>query len=116
MIDGTGGDPRPAMTVVLEGNRVVETHPSGRPAERQDAVCLDLDGLTVLPGLIDAHAHFGLVEFAPPGTTPVAVLATRILRNCEAGYPLVEEAVVESVEDVTTRRASSSAGTRGTGR
>ena len=78
LIDGTGGDPRPAMTVVVEGNRVVETHPSGGPAERQDAVCLGLDGLTVLPGVIDAHAHFGLVEFAPPGTTPAAVLAAHL--------------------------------------
>ena len=95
LIDGTGGDPRPAMTVVVEGNRVVETHPSGGPAERQDAVCLDLDGLTVLPGVIDAHAHFGLVEFAPPGTTPAAVLAARIFRNCElaldAGFTTVRD-------------------------
>jgi imidazolonepropionase-like amidohydrolase len=37
----------------------------------------------VLPGLIDAHTHLGLVELKAAGSTPVAVIAAHIFRNCE---------------------------------
>jgi imidazolonepropionase-like amidohydrolase len=51
--------------------------------------------LTLLPGLIDAHSHFGIVEFGGYGNTPVAVLAAQIFRNCElaldAGFTTVRD-------------------------
>jgi imidazolonepropionase-like amidohydrolase len=53
-----------------------------------------VDGLTLLPGLIDAHSHFGLVEMTPAHTAP-AVMAARIFRNCElalaAGFTTVRD-------------------------
>ncbi len=76
VIDGTGADPR-AASVVVDGDRL--TAVGAAPAGADN---LDLDGLTVLPGLIDAHSHFGIVTMTDPNV-PAAVTAARIFRNCE---------------------------------
>jgi imidazolonepropionase-like amidohydrolase len=95
LIDGTGNDPRPESTVIVEGNRITAIRADAALQHVEDAQVIDLRGLTLLPGLIDAHAHFGLVEFGPPGNTPVAVLAAQIFRNCElaldAGFTTVRD-------------------------
>lgn len=56
IIDGTGRDPIQRGTVRVDGSRIerIGQRPPGRDAE-----VLDLTGLTVLPGLIDAHVHLG---------------------------------------------------------
>ena len=89
LIDGTGAGPRPA-DVTIRGDRIEAV--SSRPGADRDPI--DLDGLTLLPGLIDAHSHFGLVEMIPAHTAP-AVMAARIFRNCElalaAGFTTVRD-------------------------
>src|SRR5437868_4987791 len=89
LIDGTGADPRRADLAIRAG-RIEAVSSRGGP----DGDSLDLDGLTVLPGLIDAHSHFGLVEMIPAHTAP-AVTAARIFRNCElaleAGFTTVRD-------------------------
>lgn len=80
LVDGTGADARRADVQIFEGRfRSVE-----RALEpgRDDTV-VDAGGLTLLPGLIDAHTHFGLVDLGGTGATPVAMIAARIFRNCE---------------------------------
>ena len=91
LIDGTGRDPRPDV-VVVDNERIsaVETgSPNG--ASRDEVV--DLDGLTLLPGLIDAHSHFGIVSVT--GEASPAETAARIFRNCElaldAGFTTVRD-------------------------
>ena len=44
-------------TVLLRDNRIVAVGPAGEVDVPADAGRLDLDGRTVLPGLIDIHAH-----------------------------------------------------------
>jgi imidazolonepropionase-like amidohydrolase len=56
VIDGLGGDPVPQGSVVLDGDRITATGVRATPA---DADLVDLSGLTLLPGLIDAHVHIG---------------------------------------------------------
>lgn len=58
VFDGTGRDPFPAE-VLVEGNRI--TAVTGRvPADlRSDALVIDGRGGTLIPGLVDAHAHLG---------------------------------------------------------
>ncbi|MHB8669241.1 MAG: metal-dependent hydrolase family protein [Acidimicrobiales bacterium] len=95
LIDGTGADPVRAG-VDLDGERVAAV--GGENTDR-DGEALDLDGLTLLPGLIDAHTHLGaaydLAHHAHAGTVPVAEIAARIFRNCElaldAGFTTCRE-------------------------
>jgi imidazolonepropionase-like amidohydrolase len=56
IIDGTGADPVPNGSVLVEEGRITAI---GRGADRGDADVIDLNGLTLLPGLIDAHVHIG---------------------------------------------------------
>jgi imidazolonepropionase-like amidohydrolase len=63
LIDGRGGPPVENSVVVIEGDRIVAAGPKGSvpvpPGETFDA-----SGLTLLPGLIDAHFHRGRPELA----------------------------------------------------
>jgi imidazolonepropionase-like amidohydrolase len=80
VIDGTGADPLRADVSFEEGR--IRTVADGVEPSRGDTV-VEADGLTVLPGLIDAHSHFGLVDLGGVGGTPVAVIAARIFQNCD---------------------------------
>lgn len=53
VLDGRGGALAPGR-VVVEGSRIVAV---GNPAPGDPPPTYDLSGLTVLPGLIDTHAH-----------------------------------------------------------
>ncbi|MBR7076069.1 MAG: amidohydrolase family protein, partial [Lachnospiraceae bacterium] len=55
LIDGTGKEPMPQCTILMEHEKFKEIGtdipvPSG-------AMVMDLQGKTVIPGLIDAHVH-----------------------------------------------------------
>lgn len=90
LIDGTGRDPQSGVSVTIEGDRITAV---GAQPSRSDEV-IDLDGCTILPGLIDAHTHLGIIspfeERIPP-----AVDAAYIFRNCrealEAGFTTVRD-------------------------
>jgi len=81
LIDGSGDKPQHDMAVVVEGSRITEVRPAatlGSLGER--VVVYDGPGLTLLPGLIDAHdhiAHLGLDLKRRMNTAPsLAVLQT----------------------------------------
>ena len=63
LIDGTGAPVRPATSVLLQRDQIVAT---GADAEARAAEVgarvVDVAGLTVMPGLIDAHVHVTLGE------------------------------------------------------
>ncbi len=69
VIDGTGAPPYGPADIVIENNRIVSIvsvgspgiaiDPKGRPKARPGARELDLEGMYVLPGLIDMHGHMG---------------------------------------------------------
>ncbi len=56
LIDGLGAEPLPHGSVLAEGDRIARVAAGGAP---RDAELVDLSGLTLLPGLIDAHVHIG---------------------------------------------------------
>jgi imidazolonepropionase-like amidohydrolase/Tol biopolymer transport system component len=57
-IDGTPGVIENA-TVVIEGNRITAVGPSSSVRVPSGAERIDVKGKTVMPGLIDVHAHVG---------------------------------------------------------
>lgn len=57
LIDGRGGPPVPNATVVVRGERIVAAGPGAAVPVPQEAERVDGRGMTVLPGLIDAHFH-----------------------------------------------------------
>lgn len=64
LFDGTGAAVRERVSVLVEAGRIARLAESGEaPPEGVRAV--DLDGRTLLPGLIDSHAHVG-VSFPKP--------------------------------------------------
>jgi len=46
-----------AGTVVVEGNRIVAVGPRAEVSVPADALVVDATGLTLVPGLVDVHAH-----------------------------------------------------------
>lgn len=56
LLDGNGGPARPASTVVIDGGRIAEV--SQQRELGSDVHVVDLGGRTIMPGLIDCHAHF----------------------------------------------------------
>lgn len=94
VVDGSGNDPLPDRAVHVEGGRIVavaDAPPAG-------AELLDCAGLTLTPGLIDAHVHFGLSSAIEAGIgheLSIAELAADMFENCrqtlDAGFTTVRD-------------------------
>jgi imidazolonepropionase-like amidohydrolase len=95
LVDGTGADPVENATVRLENGRITQV---GGEAPKGSEV-MDLAGLTLLPGLIDAHVHLGLstdLNATLRHDVSAAEIAARMFLNCEqtldAGFTTVRDA------------------------
>jgi imidazolonepropionase-like amidohydrolase len=78
LIDGTGSPARPQVNVLLTGDHISAIS-TGREHWPPDARVIDLGGKTIMPALICAHAHVGVLK----GNSVEAVNYTRanILRQ-----------------------------------
>jgi len=76
LVDGTGAGPRPGVDVVLEGGKIASV---GGPHPGGEAEVIDLQGRTLMPGLIDCHVHLTFSGEPPEveraATVPVPDLA-----------------------------------------
>jgi imidazolonepropionase-like amidohydrolase len=67
VLDGTGREPF-AGSVRVEGQRITDVTTNGTPAagsapsETQGTVVIDGRGATLMPGLVESHAHIGLAD------------------------------------------------------
>ncbi len=61
LIDGNGGDVGENVSVLVENDRIKEISNSQSVPSYAEEV-IDCKGNTLMPGLIDAHLHLGLVE------------------------------------------------------
>jgi len=64
LIDGNGGTPVENAMVVVKGNRIDYVGVVDEASIPQEAEVLDAKGMTLLPGLIDAHYHGANPEMA----------------------------------------------------
>ena len=65
LIDGTGSDPIEKLAIIIDGNLIKSVKAvNGYPDKRK---IIDLQGLTVIPGLIDCHVHLGGLAVDQPG-------------------------------------------------
>jgi imidazolonepropionase-like amidohydrolase len=58
LLDGLGGPPVKDAVVVVRDSRIVCAGPRAACAVPEGAEILDLKGLSITPGLVDAHVHF----------------------------------------------------------
>ena len=59
LVDGTGGDPIPDSVIVIRDGRIQAAGPRDTTAVPQGAEIIDATGKTIIPGLVDLHAHYG---------------------------------------------------------
>jgi imidazolonepropionase-like amidohydrolase len=93
IFDGTGSDPVPGE-VRVDGKRITAVRPYGSEVSREGAVVVDGRGGTLMPGLIDAHAHltfpFGVgrpvSSFVPPVAEHTFATANNARLLLESGY------------------------------
>lgn len=96
LIDGTGADPAPNTTIVIEGERIERVGAGIEPP--RDAEIIDAGGRTVMPGLIDCHVHlYGRVthlqeRLLTPPSLQLFYGARNAQRTLEAGVTTVRDA------------------------
>jgi imidazolonepropionase-like amidohydrolase len=66
VIDGTGAAPRDDQTIVISGGKIQSVEPSATAKVPANAQTLDLQGYSVLPGIVGMHNHM----FFPMGGSP----------------------------------------------
>jgi imidazolonepropionase-like amidohydrolase len=63
VIDMTGAQSKPDMTVVIRGNRIITVGKSAKTSIPKNARVIDATGKFLIPGLWDMHAHLGNEDF-----------------------------------------------------
>ncbi|MEE8159848.1 MAG: amidohydrolase family protein, partial [Dehalococcoidia bacterium] len=85
VLDCTGRDPY-LGTVVVAGDRIRAVGPVDQVSTPRDATSVDLSGMTLMPGLIDAHAHVALMGGHMGGFEadyPGAIFPLEVAKNIE---------------------------------
>ncbi len=96
VLDGTHRERREDHHVLVEGNRIREV--SDRPINSGAAETIDLNGRTLMPGLIDAHVHVLAVDaaLARLSDRPVTLLtlqAAKVLEGMlQRGFTTIRDA------------------------
>jgi len=61
ILDGSGKAPF-AGAVRVEANRITEVTPEAAPPPARGAIVIDAGGATLMPGLVESHAHLGFAD------------------------------------------------------
>lgn len=61
LFDGTGSSPVSGMDIVIDGEKIIDISSKQKNFSASDTI-IDCKGKMLLPGLIDAHMHIGLVN------------------------------------------------------
>lgn len=93
VVDGTGAPRMPSTDVLLEPDRIVAVGAAAAEGAGPDVGRIDVSGLTVMPGLIDAHCHITFGEpssndelfFHRPRSTAMLLAAFNVPKLLRAG-------------------------------
>src|SRR5882762_10534838 len=99
LIDGTGRQPVPSATVVVEGERVAAAGPSAITPVPPGAQTIDGQGKFLIPGLVDMHVHV----YTPDRWHPELFLAAGVTTVLDLGGQL---------PDLTAYRGAVASGAR----
>jgi len=94
LLDGCA-EPQKSYEVLVEGDRIAAVSPT--PLPRDGATVIDARGRTLMPGLIDAHAHITGLSLSPRNSAyPAEEIAKASARYLEAslmdGFTSIREA------------------------
>src|SRR5215210_50343 len=99
LLDCTGDEPHERASVVVEGERISEVRFGGPPPTGGYDRVIDCAGMTLLPGLTDAHVHIGAVEVnildqhREHPSNLVALMMARVLEDTlQRGFTTVRDA------------------------
>jgi imidazolonepropionase-like amidohydrolase len=86
---------KPSFNVLVKDSRIVSV--SAKPIDAPEAAVIDVGGRTLMPGLIDAHAHITGLSLTPKNiaypAAEIAIASANYLRNCLMdGYTTIREA------------------------
>ena len=86
---------QPSFSVLVRDGLIASV--SATPIDRGDATVVDVGGRTLMPGLIDAHAHIVGLSLTPKNiaypAAEIAIASANYLRNCLMdGYTTIREA------------------------
>src|ERR1700674_289846 len=91
IFDGVEEEVHDGWSITVEAGRITA---AGLEPGHARGVSVDASGLTVLPGLIDAHTHVGVISGEDPDIAP-AVLAAQVFENCrialEEGFTSIRD-------------------------
>src|ERR1041384_5216608 len=95
VVDGTGADPLVGQAILVEDGRIAQIGGIS-PAGAEGGDCSG--GVTLVPGLIDAHVHLGLssdIMAMVSRKLPVAEIAADMFVNCartlDSGFTTVRD-------------------------
>ena len=106
LLDVVSGELQPGRAVVVDGDRIAAVLPAGDAPGAGDARVVDLAGLTLLPGLVDCHAH--LVGEIDSGHSYAELLTRSGAQEAMVGVRNARDTLLAgftSVRDVGTFRA-----------
>ena len=124
LLDGTGSPALENGALLIEGNRITSVGSSDEVKTPSDAKVLDVEGKTIMPGLIDLHIHLAGVVDDPTepnyGTwacleytwakTPMSLLLLNAARNArlmiESGFTTVKDMLgYTNYDNIALRKA-----------
>jgi imidazolonepropionase-like amidohydrolase len=114
LIDGVSPEPRRAMAVILRDGEIQAVEPRARltAAQRAAARVVEAPGHTLMPGLIDCHAHLVFHQFPTLqriDQDPIELAALRAARNVgilvDHGYTTVRDVASRGAVSISVGRA-----------
>lgn len=84
VFDGVTLEPRSDWVILIRGERIAAAGPSSDVAAPADARVIELPGMTVLPGLIEAHSHLLLHPYNEALWNDQVLKESLTLRVCRA--------------------------------